>query len=181
MKFIKITLAALLCAAALCSCAFHFDPSDLEKLDEKLEEAGKKIEEKVEEKLKDNLPGGIVSSEKAIPDGFTSKTEHSYPDGSGVISYAKYGYEDDIAIKKTELYKTVSDDDKKELRGRFDDFDDKWHERFKGTDDLAYFDFDVDDVTKDDLFLIRGEDDDEYSVFFFDTDTNTLFVIEYKD
>ena len=33
----------------------------------------------------------------------------------------------------------------------------------------------------DDLFLIRGEDDDEYSVFFFDTDTNTLFVIEYKD
>ena len=98
--------------------------------------------------------------------------------------YCKYYYEDDSAVRSVPFYRAVGEADVPAILGYFEDFG-RWAD---ACDHLAGYDFDKSCVTPGDLFFIKslegepiGDDQygkyDNYSVYLFDTETNTLYYI----
>ena len=131
----------------------------------------------------------IYVVERAIPSGYSSCEElldpaHDLPLAQDFCDYCKYRYEDDSAVRGVEFYAEVEAGDVAAIVGYFEDFE-GWA---KACDHLAAYDFDKSCVTPGDLFFIKslegepiGDSEygkyDNYSVYLFDTETNTLYYI----
>lgn len=117
-----------------------------------------------------------------IPKGYVKSEE--YFDKEGIqdsFDYAKYIYNDEKVIVNDDKYKKISSDDIENIRSYFDDF--YGVIRLEGI-----YDFDTSIITEGDYVRIETKEGEEigdstygkydnYSVYFFDRETLTLYYI----
>jgi hypothetical protein len=121
-----------------------------------------------------------------FPKGFTEKEEHFDPDGfQDYTDYCKYYYENAEGFEKDSRFTSVSEVGTEAVKGYFDNFR-NWMET---CDRLSEYDFDPSIITNDDYVRIVTREDerigrdgrygkyDDYTVYFFDTGTNTMYYI----
>ncbi len=122
-----------------------------------------------------------------FPSGFTSKEEHFDPDGfQDYTDYCKYVYPDAEGFKADKRFLPVSEVGAENVAGYFENFRD-WME---SADRLGEYDFDPACISDDDLVQIStregeiigsGETQfrkyDDYTVWFFDIRTCTMYYI----
>jgi hypothetical protein len=117
--------------------------------------------------------------------GFTGKDEHFQEDGcQDYTDYCKYYYDSPGLFENSALYRQVTEDDIEDIKSYFENF----REWMVGAERLDEYDFDpvcinagdyVKTVTKEGQ-PVGGyvyEKFDNYTVYFFDTDTCTLYYI----
>ena len=134
------------------------------------------------------LPTNIVSGYRRsvyygkLPEGWFDKEEHFDTDGiQDFTHYCKYFYDSPDAVFADERYKSVAEVGEDTVRGYFENFRD-WME---AADRLDEYDFSEAQITPDDRVYIINKLADEgtqwfyadYDVFFFDTETRTLYYI----
>ncbi len=128
------------------------------------------------------------AADKAIPKGYSEKYEYFDPDGfQDFTDYCKYLYPKDAVdtFKKSTLYREMSQEDVSRIAGYFDDFTGwaKAAEHLQGK-----YDFVVSLISAGDYYFIQTKEGtqigdsvygtyDDYSVYFYDTETSTLFYI----
>ena len=131
----------------------------------------------------------VYVTARAIPWGYSSREEMLDPAHKEFLAqdfndYCKYYYEDDSAVRSIPFYRVAGESDVQTILGYFDDFE-GW---VRACEQLAAYDFDKKCVTPGDLFFIKtlegkpiGDDRyekfDNYSVYLFDVETNTLYYI----
>lgn len=120
-----------------------------------------------------------------IPDGYIDKEKYYDQDGfQDYTDYAKYMYETQNIITSNKDYKKIEQDDVQDVVGYFEDFS-SWME---SADRLSEFDFDINDINEGDYVKIKTKEGqkivngkyekyDNYSVYFFDIETLTLYYI----
>jgi len=129
---------------------------------------------------------GCSNSKMAgIPDGYIDKEEYydkySFCD---YTDYAKYMYDSKDVITSNKDYKKIEQDDIQNIVGYFENFS-GWME---SSDRLSEFDFDIGVINEGDYVKIKTkegqkigngkyEKNDNYSIYFFDIETLTLYYI----
>ena len=120
-----------------------------------------------------------------IPDGYIDKEEYYDKDGfQDYTDYAKYLYDSKDVIINNKEYKKIEQDDIQNIIGYFEDFS-GW---VKAADRLSEFDFDINNINEGDYVKIKTKEGqkiangkyetyDNYSVYFFDIETLTLYYI----
>lgn len=114
-----------------------------------------------------------------IPEGYTDKEEHYQQKGfRDYTDYAKYVYSSDDVIKTDENYKEITSTDIDKIKKYFNDVY-NWMEKEKRLDE---FDFDSNCINEGDYVRIIDKYEKEknktnYSVYFFDIDTLTLYYV----
>ncbi|MBR5342456.1 MAG: hypothetical protein IK149_01015 [Oscillospiraceae bacterium] len=114
-----------------------------------------------------------------IPSGFVSKEEHFDKNGfQDFTDYCKYSYPDSLSFEQDPQYRMLTEGDLEEVRGYFDDFS-KW---MKTEHRLEEYDFDESCISEGDFAKIESEYGHGhkyyiYTVYFFDTDSCTLYYI----
>lgn len=119
---------------------------------------------------------------KDIPKGYIKSEEHFDKDGMQDYSdYAKYIYDNEEVITNNKEYKEITIDDIDNVVGYFDDF--------YGVIKLeGIYDFDTSIITQGDYVRIKTKEGekignsvygkyDNYSVYFFDKESLTLYYI----
>ena len=106
-----------------------------------------------------------------IPSGFVSKEEHFDKNG-------KYRYADSLCFEQDRQYRMLTEAELEEVRGYFGNFK-MWMEAERRLED---YDFDENCISEGDFVRIEskygsGHEYDFYNVYFFDTDTCTLYYI----
>lgn len=132
------------------------------------------------------LSGCFSFSDKEILSGYISKDEHF--DKSGVqdfTDYCKYYYDASFdSFSKSDTYSMVKEDDIENIRSYFDNFE-SW---MTSADRIEEYDFDDSCISVGDYFYIKTKEGeaignseyekfDNYSVYFYDTQSSTLFYI----
>ena len=128
------------------------------------------------------------AADKAILKGYSEKYEYFDPDGfQDFTDYCKYLYpkDADVTFKKSTLYREMSQEDVSRIAGYFDNFAGwaKAAEHLQGK-----YDFDVSLISTGDYCFIQTKEGtpvgdsaygtyDDYSVYYYDTETHTLFYI----
>lgn len=117
-----------------------------------------------------------------IPKGYVKSEEYFDKEGIQDYSdYAKYIYDNEEVIINDDKYKKISEDDIENIRSYFDDFSRVI--RLEGI-----YDFDTSIITDGDYVRIKTKEGEEigdstygkydnYSVYFFDRETLTLYYI----
>lgn len=120
-----------------------------------------------------------------IPKGYTEKEEYYDKDGvQDYTDYAKYIYESKDIIENNKDYNKVTTDDINNITEYFNDF----RSVMESKDRLKEYDFDVTKITEGDFFRIKTKEGesigdskyekfDNYTLYFFDTETLTLYYI----
>ena len=120
-----------------------------------------------------------------IPDGYIDKEEYYDKDGfQDYTDYAKYLYASKDVIINNKEYKKIEQDDIQNIIGYFEDFS-GW---MKAADILSEFNFDINNInegyyvkikTKEGQKITNGKYGkyDNYSIYFFDIETLTLYYI----
>ena len=116
----------------------------------------------------------LLSACSSIPSGFVSKEEHFQQGGfQDYTDYAKYVYESSYAFEKNSDYSPVSESDINMIKGYTDNFKDWMSNR------LSEYDFDYSSVTAGDYYRLKVKYNDnpysDYTLWFFDTETYTLY------
>ncbi|HNX14435.1 MAG TPA: hypothetical protein PK854_07110 [Oscillospiraceae bacterium] len=128
------------------------------------------------------------TTDKAIAKGYIEKYEYFDPDGiQDFTDYCKYIYQEDAddTFKKSTLYREMSQEDVSRIAGYFDNFAGwaKAAEHLQGK-----YDFDPSLISAGDYYDIQTKEGtpvgdsaygmyDDYSVYYYDTETHTLFYI----
>ena len=117
-----------------------------------------------------------------IPDGYIDKKEYYDKDGfQDYTDYAKYLYASKDVIINNKEYKKIEQDDIQNIIGYFEDFS-GW---MKAADRLSEFNFDINNINEGDYVKIKTKEGqkvgngkyDNYSIYFFDIETLTLYYI----
>lgn len=114
-----------------------------------------------------------------IPEGYIDKDEHYQQKGfQDYTDYAKYVYSDDMVIKNNPDYKELTNEDIIKIQKYFDDT----YTWLENQNRLNEFDFDNNYINEGDYIRIvdKSEDDNNrinYSIYFFDVETLTLYYI----
>ena len=114
-----------------------------------------------------------------IPEGYIDKDEHYQQKGfQDYTDYAKYVYSDDMVIKNNSNYKEVTNDDIIKIQKYFDETY-TWLEKENRSNE---FDFDNSCINQGDYVRIidKYENDSNttnYSIYFFDIETLTLYYV----
>lgn len=120
-----------------------------------------------------------------IPGGYIDKEEYYDKDEfQDYTDYAKYMYDSKDAITSNKEYKKIEQDDIQNIVGYFENFS-GW---MKNADKSIQFDFDIGVINKGDYVKIKTKEGqkignskyekyDNYSVYFFDIETLTLYYI----
>ncbi|MDO4544073.1 MAG: hypothetical protein Q4C01_05910 [Clostridia bacterium] len=113
----------------------------------------------------------------SVPKGYLYSEEHWDPSGfQDYTDYCKYIYASKEEITKNDGYTEVGEADIESIKGYFDNFGD-W---MKASDRLDEYDFDSGCINAGDYVKIVDKSlqlYDNYTVYFFDTDTLTLYYI----
>ncbi|MBQ7475657.1 MAG: hypothetical protein IJS78_07055 [Clostridia bacterium] len=153
-RIIALFPVIVMISALICSCTFSLNDF---------------IERSVETKAPDG----------AIPDGYTDHSAVVDEYGIDPCAFEIYRYKDSSLFEKNDLYSKASDADVEELRLYFSNFR-SWYQKDL---DAEFDDF---SITPGDWFCIRDESSDpsrmtekydNYRVYFFDTETSTLYYI----
>ncbi|MBR5345699.1 MAG: hypothetical protein IK127_07720 [Clostridia bacterium] len=122
---------------------------------------------------------------KPIPAGFVSKEEHFDPHGfQDYTDYCKYQYTSTEPFRKDTRYHFITDDEIENVSGYFEDFY-RW---MKTENRLDEYDFNQTCISAGDYVLIKTKEGepigdsyyekyDNYTLYFFDTESLTLFYI----
>lgn len=120
-----------------------------------------------------------------IPDGYTRAEEHRDKDGfQDYTDFCVYYYDTADALETDAAYTVVTEADVERLKGYFSDFE-QWMEV---EDRLDEYTFDENCISVGDRCFVRTKEGqpigdsvygkyDDYTVYFFDTDSNSLFYI----
>ena len=120
-----------------------------------------------------------------IPKGYIEKYEFYDTEGfQDYTDYAKYIYKDENKVIKSDGYKEITIDDVENIKGYFDNFK-GWMEAASRLDE---YDFDGSIINEGDYVRIVTKEGqpignsyykkyDNYNVYFFDTETKTLYYI----
>jgi hypothetical protein len=128
---------------------------------------------------------GMEAPPFGVPEGYMDKEEHFDKNGfQDYTDYCKYYYDSAEAFESNAFYEPVTDDDIENIRSYFMNF------RFwmMGSDRLNEYDFNSFCITSGDYVRIITKEGqpigdtrygkfDNYTVYFFDTDTCTLYYI----
>lgn len=126
-----------------------------------------------------------VYKDKHIPDGYISSKV--YKDAKEFMDYTDfciYRYDSVIKIEEDSAYQMITDNDIEKIKGYFADFK-KWMEVSNRLDEYS---FDEKCISAGDYVFIKTKEGqplgkstygkyDNYSVYFFDVDTVTLYYI----
>ena len=124
-------------------------------------------------------------NESIIPEGYIGKEEHFDKEGwQDFTDYCKYVYTDATSFETNLQFQTVTDSDTENIVGYFENFQ-TWMET---ENRLGEYDFDTGCITPGDYIHIETKEGtligsgyygkfDSYTVYFFDTDSNTLYYI----
>ena len=118
----------------------------------------------------------LLSACSSIPSGYVSKEEHFEQGGSqDYTDYAKYVYESSSAFEKNSDYSPVSESDINIIKGYTDNFKD-W---MSTENRLSEYDFNDSSITEGDYYRLKVKYNDnsysDYTLWFFDTETFTLY------
>lgn len=131
------------------------------------------------------MTGCSQSKMVGIPDGYIDKEEYYDKDGfQDYTDYAKYVYDSKDVIISNEDYKKLKQDDIQNIVGYFEDFS----VLMESADRLSEFDFDINNINEGDYIKIKTKEGqkigngkygkyDNYSVYFFDVESLTLYYI----
>ena len=128
------------------------------------------------------ITGCSQSKIVGIPDGYIGKEEYYDRNGfQDYTDYAKYMYDTKDIITSDKEYKKIELDDIQNIVGYFENFS-GWME---AADRLSNFDFDINDINEGDYVKIKTKEGqkvgngkyDNYSIYFFDIETLTLYYI----
>lgn len=132
------------------------------------------------------LSGCGTNRDAHIPDGFIRAEEHWDPDGiQDYTDFCIYWYDTVRPIQADSVYREVTEDDIPRLLGYFSNFR-GWMEAEHRMDEYS---FDDGCITPGDFFFVKTKEGqpigkssvygvyDNYSVFFFDRETLTLYYI----
>ena len=131
------------------------------------------------------MTGCSQSKMVGIPDGYIDKEEYYDKDGfQDYTDYAKYVYDSKDVIISNEDYKKLKQDDIQNIVGYFEDFS----VLMESADRLSEFDFDISNINEGDYIKIKTKEGqkigngkygkyDNYSVYFFDVESLTLYYI----
>ena len=131
------------------------------------------------------MTGCSQSKMVGIPDGYIDKEEYYDKDGfQDYTDYAKYVYDSKDVIISNEDYKKLKQDDIQNIVGYFEDFS----VFMESADRLSEFDFDINNINEGDYIKIKTKEGqkigngkygkyDNYSVYFFDVESLTLYYI----
>lgn len=131
------------------------------------------------------LTGCMQSVLLSIPRGFTEKEEHFDPEGfQDYTDYCKYIYSEVAPFSNDARYHAVTAGEIPEIRAYFENFA-GWMET---EDRLNEYDFSPECITEGDYVLIKTKEGqrigdgryskyDDYTVYFFDTGSLTLYYI----
>ena len=120
-----------------------------------------------------------------IPKGYIKKYEYYDKDGfQDYTDYAKYVYTDKNIVIKSGNYKIVTKDDVENIKGYFNNTR-SWMSELSRLDE---YDFDENIINEGDYVMIITKEGqkignskykkyDNYSVYFYDVETNTLYYI----
>ena len=121
-----------------------------------------------------------------IPIGYIKKEEFYDKQGwMDFTDYCKYYYNDKTAFENNVRYKQISESDIDTIRGYFDNF----KSRMEAGERTDEYDFDINCISDGDYVLIKTKEGsklgsgstygkyDDYTVYFFDTDSCTLYYI----
>lgn len=123
--------------------------------------------------------------DEIIPEGYIDKEEHFDKEGwQDFTDYCKYQYKDAAAFETNELFQIVKESDIENIVGYFEDFQ-GWMEAEHRLDE---YDFDTGCIIFGDYIHIETKEGtpigssyygtfDSYTVYFFDTESNTLYRI----
>lgn len=115
----------------------------------------------------------------SIPSGYIGAEEHMDPEGfQDYVDYCKYFFDSTKKFENNKKYKMVSAEDVEEICGYFNNFA-SWMESENRLDE---YDFDVSCITVGDYVRIESEilfdyKYSDYTLWFFDTETLTLYYI----
>ena len=131
------------------------------------------------------MTGCSQSKMVGIPDGYIDKEEYYDKDGfQDYTDYAKYMYDSKDVIISNKEYKKIEQDDVQDVVGYFEDFS----VLMESADRLSEFDFDISNINEGDYIKIKTKEGqkigngkygkyDNYSVYFFDVESLTLYYI----
>ncbi len=120
-----------------------------------------------------------------IPKGYIDSQEYFDKDGfQDYTDYAKYIYSSKNVIVDNKEYKKITSEDIENIIGYFDNF----HDWMETSNRLNEYDFEKSIINEGDYIKIitkegknignaKYEKYDDYSVYFFDIETNTLYYI----
>lgn len=125
--------------------------------------------------------------DEIIPEGYINKVEHYDKNGfQDHTDYCTYLYTDAAAFETNELFQIVTESDIENIIGYFENFQ-KWMEVEQRLDE---YDFDADCITSGDYVHIETKEGtpigaseskyekfDSYTVYYFDTESSTLYRI----
>lgn len=118
-----------------------------------------------------------ASKKGQIPEGFHSCDEY-YSDGfQDYTDYCKYYYSknDDEKFVESEYYSSVTKEDIGDIKEYFEEFP---YETMK---DSSKYDFESGLITEGDYYSLQEDsNDDNYSVYLYDSDGHTLYYIHYN-
>lgn len=125
----------------------------------------------------------------SIPDGYTAKDEHFDPNGfQDSTDFCVYKYDSIDKLKSSEYfgrYKSVSEEDIENLKDYYENFE-GWMETCNR---LEEYSFDTDCISEGDYYRLLTKEGiklsdgssygkyDNYTLYFFDTETLTLYYI----
>lgn len=126
-------------------------------------------------------------NESIIPEGYIGEEEHFDKEGwQDFTDYCKYVYTDATTFETNLQFQIVTDSDTENIVGYFENFQ-TWMET---ENRLGEYDFDTGCITPGDYVHIETKEGtpigtsgskydkfDSYTVYFFDTDSNTLYYI----
>lgn len=131
------------------------------------------------------LTGCSVFTDRHIPSGYSSSEEYMDEDRiQDHTDFCMYRYDSAGSFEKMQEYASVTEEDIEKLAGYFSDFG-EWMEM---KDRLDEYTFDVSFISEGDLYYIQTKEGqsvgenvygtyDDYTVYFFDADTLTLYYI----
>lgn len=112
---------------------------------------------------------------------YTAKNVYSHGGWQDFTDYGKYRYES-ISVENNKYFQPVTETDAETLKAYIANFED-WLEAIEKNDPedslVVNYDFDTGVISVDDYFYIYNDPDypefGNYKVYFFDTETNTLY------
>ena len=126
---------------------------------------------------------GCAAKVSDIPKGYISKNEYFSSNFQDYTDYAKYVYKENVVINNNE-YKIISNTEIDDIKEYFVNFEDIMISQEREIE----YDFDINLITEGDYVKIKTKEGkeignskygkfDDYSVYFFDAETLTLYYI----
>lgn len=116
--------------------------------------------------------GIMVNTENKILKGYYKSVEHWDTEGfRDYLDYCKYFYKDDPKFRTNKYYHKVTKESVEEIHNRFKEIE-RW---MKICNRLDEYDFDYSKISIGDYYYLDGGSYDNYTIYFFDVESNILY------